>query len=365
MTLFIFKAIQPNLLMFLKSKRMFFGLFGLLMAGIGLLAFTTLPSVQKKKKMKVLIIDGQSNHGIWPKTTAMTKDYLEKTGLFKVEIARTKYLWLGPHSQMDSTQLMQNYLKYTLSDKKYEVLKESKEDPDYSPDFAAYDVVISNFGWKAAPLPVQTQKKLEAFVANGGGLITLHAANNAWDDWKAFNEMTGLGGWGNRNETCGPYVYYDKENKLVRDTTPGPGGSHGAQQESVVINRASEHPIMKGLPEKWMHTRDEIYDRLRGPAQNMTILGTTFSDPTGNTPPWNKRVTGTDRHEPMYLTVNYKKGRVFNISSGHSDVSFECVGFKTLLERGAEWAASGKVSQPVPGNFPTENAISKIDWKKP
>ena len=42
-------------------------------------------------KIKVLIIDGQNNHGDWPKTTAMMKGYLEDAGKFQVDIERTKY----------------------------------------------------------------------------------------------------------------------------------------------------------------------------------------------------------------------------------------------------------------------------------
>ena len=331
----------------------------------GLISCNSATEEQSKEKLKALIIDGQSNHGIWPKTTAMTKDYLEKTGLFDVDIARTKYLWLGPHSQMDSTQLMENYLQYTLDDKEYFPLAKPQMDSTFSPRFSDYDVVISNFGWLAAELPEETRKNLEAFVANGGGFITLHAANNSWENWKEFNEMIGLGGWGGRDEKSGPYVYYNNEDQLVIDTTAGPAGSHGAQQEALVITRAATHPIMEGIPAEWKHTKDEIYDRLRGPAHNLTVLATSYSGVTENSPPWNPDVPGTDRHEPMFLTVNYKDGRVLNISYGHSDVSFECVGFKTILERGAEWAATGKVTQSIPENFPTAESISKIDWKKP
>src|SRR3990170_6047095 len=53
------------------------------------------------KVMKALIIDGQSNHGIWPKTTAMMKDYLEQTGMFTVDVERTAFAWVGPHNDND------------------------------------------------------------------------------------------------------------------------------------------------------------------------------------------------------------------------------------------------------------------------
>jgi hypothetical protein len=38
--------------------------------------------------------------------------------------------------------------------------------------------------------------------------------------------------------------------------------------------------------------------------------------------------------------------------------AMQCAGFQTLLLRGAEWAATGKVTQKVPDDFPTAEAVS-------
>ena len=46
----------------------------------------TMKTDPPKKMLKALIIDGQNNHYVWPKTTMMMKDYLEQTGLFEVNI---------------------------------------------------------------------------------------------------------------------------------------------------------------------------------------------------------------------------------------------------------------------------------------
>ncbi|MEL6926456.1 MAG: ThuA domain-containing protein, partial [Bacteroidota bacterium] len=198
---------------------------------------------------------------------------------------------------------------------------------------------------------------------NGGGLVIIHAANNSWGDWAEYNKMIGLGGWGGRNTESGPYVFYDDDGKLVRDPSEGACGSHGPQFEYVVTTRSPEHPVMKGLPVSWLHTKDELYDRLRGPAENMTVLATAYSDTEGNGPPWNKEVKGTGRHEPMLMAMDYGKGRVFHSAMGHMGYSMECVGFMTTFQRGAEWAASGKVTQAVPGDFPTEAASVSRSWK--
>ncbi len=319
-----------------------------------------------KPAMKALIIDGQSNHGVWPMTTMMMKDYLEQTGLFTVDIARTAYTWQGPHydKSIGLDDIKELLTMYPIENGSPTTPVEKPEtDPNYSPDFKKYDVVIDNFGWMAADWPEETKKKFEEYMANGGGLVVVHAANNAWGEWTEFNKMTGVGGWGNRDEKTGPFVYLDDEGKIIRDTTAGAAGSHGAQFEFEIENRHPKHPIMKDLPKEWLHAKDELHDRLRGPAENITILATAYSDPEKNAPPWNKNVKGSGEHVPMLMTVNYEKGRVFHSMLGHMDYSMEGVGFIVTLQRGAEWAATGKVTQKVPQDFPGENNATARKWK--
>ena len=273
--------------------------------------------------IKVLIIDGQNNHDAWPKSTLMMKKYLEGTGKFSVDVARTQFTWKGAKYGKD----------YSLNDgKKYEDLAKPKADPDFAPKFSDYDVVISNFGYGAADWPMPTQKAFVEFVKSGGGFVSIHAADNSFPQWREYNEMIGLGGWGGRDQKSGPYVYYDDSGKMVRDEADGRGGGHGA-----------------GVPTQFMHTKDELYERLRGPAINMNILATAFAAPAKK---------GSGRHEPTMMTIDFGKGRVFHSTLGHADYSFECVGFQTLFLRGTEWAATGKVTIPVPENFPTANKPS-------
>ena len=85
--------------------------------------------------------------------------------------------------------------------------------------------------------------------------------------------MIGLGGWGGRNEKSGPYLYFDDGGKLIRDPRPGRGGSHGPQSAFKVTLRDEEHPITKGMPKVWMHAKDELYDSLRGPAEEVDDSG--------------------------------------------------------------------------------------------
>ena len=291
-------------------------------------------SAQEDSKIKVLIIDGQNNHVQWPKTTNMLKTYLEETELFSVAITRSAYTWKGEEYIME----------FPIEQKvATEALEKPKHDPDFSPDFSKYNVVISNFGWNAADWPEATQKAFETYIENGGGLVVFHAANNSFPKWKAYNLMIGLGGWGDRTEKDGPYVYYNDAGELIRDKSPGEGGAHGPQSEYQIQIRNSEHPITKGMPKLWMHTKDELYQSLRGPAKNMEVLATAYADLNNN---------GTGHHEPALMAISYGKGRVFHNIMGHADYSVNCIGFITTILRGTEWAATGKVTQEIPENFP-------------
>jgi type 1 glutamine amidotransferase len=259
--------------------------------------------------LRVLIIDGQNNHE-WKVTTPILKNILESSGRFTVDVATS------PPAGADMR--------------------------GFEPKFADYDVVVSNYN--GDPWSEATQKAFESYVKGGGGFVSVHAANNAFPEWPEYNRMIGLGGWYGRTEKHGPYVYLDDRGKVVRDTSAGAGGHHGPQHEFQIRARDTEHPIMRGLPPLWMHTKDELYDQLRGPAEDLHILATAYSSP---------EYEGTSRHEPMLMTLQYGNGRVFHTVLGHADYSMKCVGFVTTLQRGTEWAATGKVTIPVPDEFPT------------
>jgi len=273
------------------------------------------PLLHAQQKFKALIVDGQNNHGVWPQTSQMMKKYLEETELFSVAIATTA---------------------------------KTGTDNSFHPEFKNFDVVISNYN--GAAWPAATQQSFIEYLKTGGGFVVVHAANNSFGAWKEYNVAIGLGGWGGRNEKSGPYVYFDDQGKLVRDKSAGKGGHHGAQHPFLVTTRNSQHPITKGMPGQWLHEKDELYDMLRGPAENMTVLATAFAS---------KERGGTGRHEPMIFTIDYGQGRVFHTPMGHGIDSQQCVGFITTLQRGAEWAASGKVTQKIPSDFPNVDEVSK------
>jgi type 1 glutamine amidotransferase len=274
-----------------------------------LVAFLLLAASAFAQSIKVLLVDGQNNHA-WATTSPVMKKILEDTGLFTVEIAT------APLQGGDMAT--------------------------FKPDFTKFQVVVSNYNgelWSR-----ETQEAFEKYVSGGGGFVAVHAADNSFPEWKAYNEMIGLGGWGGRSEKSGPYLRF-RDGQWTPDTKPGAGGHHGKQHAFLMVTRAPEHPIMAGLPNKWMHCQDELYDQLRGPARNVTVLASAMSDPATG---------GTGEDEPLLMTITYGKGRVFHTALGHGLEAIKCQGFATTLQRGVEWAATGKVTQKVPADFPNE-----------
>ena len=286
---------------------------------VSVLLCATWLAASSQAALKALIVDGQNNHD-WKGTTPHLKKYLEETGLFEVDVATTP--------------------------------ADKGEFASFKPDFKKYKLVVSNYN--GADWPKETQAAFEEFVRSGGGFVSVHAANNSFPNWPAYNQMIGLGGWGGRNEKSGPYVYWEeKAAKVVKDIAPGSGGHHGPQHAFAIDAREPQHPVLAGLPAKWMHAQDELYDKLRGPAENLTVLATAFADPMKG---------GTGRHEPMLMTTTFGQGRVFHTAMGHAGggkrIAQQCVGFIVTFQRGAEWAVTGKVTQKVPADFPGADKVS-------
>ena len=289
-----------------------------------LFAFFASASIAQQP-IKTLIITGQNNHN-WQVSHVVIKQILENSGLFTVDFA------VSPTKGEDMSGFVL--------------------------DFKPYSLVILDYNGDA--WPETTNQRFLEFVQNGGGVVVYHAADNAFSKWPEFNRIIALGGWEGRNENAGPYVYWE-DGKMKIDPSPGTGGSHGRQHEYVMTARDQQHPIIQGLPAQWKHATDELYDRMRGPGNVKNLLYTAFS---------NKDTGGSGREEPMIFTVDYGKARIFHTMLGHAGRSpeenpaMQCAGFQVTLLRGAEWAATGVVTQKVPGDFPTKDAVSfRMNYK--
>jgi type 1 glutamine amidotransferase len=286
------------------------------LVGVALLALG--PASYAAPNIRVMILDGESAgpYHNWKATTPVLKKVLEDAGLFQVEVV-TAPIHGGDFSA-------------------------------FHPKFGDYKVILSNLDAPDGEWSEETKSAFEQYVKNGGGFVVYHAANNAFPDWQAYNLMIGIGGWRHRTEAAGPHWYY-KDGKLTSDTNPGPAGRHGQRLPFQLVNRDPKHPITKGLPEKWMHAGDELYNTLKGPGQNMDVLATAFSDPANK---------GSGVDEPMLMALHYGKGRIFHTAMGHDVPAIASVDFITTLQRGTEWAATGKVTQKVPADFPTADKVS-------
>jgi len=261
---------------------------------------------------RVLLVDGPSPGGEDSAAgSSLVKSILESTGLFQVE-------------SVTSSGASQ-------------------------PRFDKYKLVILNFGGDG--WPIATLTALDKWLQNGGGMVALPGVGGAFPDSSAFNLMLGLTAANNRDRQAGPFWFYKDGNVAYDSTTDGPAGKiiHVAQPFPITI-RDTEHPVTKGLPLVWMHVPDDLAGHLRGPGKNMTLLATAFSDAKNG---------GTGLDEPQLVAVAYGKGRVFRAILGRTPESLDCAGWQTMLQRGAEWAATGRVTQKLPPDFPTEEKESR------
>ena len=296
-------------------------------------------------KLSVLIIDGRNNHD-WRVTTDALRSTLQHSGRFEVSVST------APESKTPRSLRLPNE-GADEAKKLLEPLKRVSFE-GWQPRFADFDVVLLNYNgpnWSQ-----QMQADFVEYVRNGGGLVLVHAANNAFRDWAEFNEMIGLG-W--RPAAIGRCAKVNPQTGETELSLGGKNSGHGSKHAFQVTVRQPEHPIMRGMPSEWMHATDELYHNMRGTAKNLTILSSAYSDP---------KQRGTGEHEPITWEVGFGKGRVIVTSMGHfwpqQDWwdSLYCVGFQTILARSCEYAATGEVTLAIAEKFP---GTSEVSIRKP
>jgi uncharacterized protein len=157
-------------------------------------------------------------------------------------------------------------------------------------------------------------------VRGGTGVVVLHASNTTFEGWKEYEQICAL--------------------------TWRKGTGHGEYHEFEVTVVDQEHPVTLGVASfrQW----DELYHRLVHMHDTpYKVLAEAYSDP---------KTGGTGKLEPMLVTVEFGKGRVFHDILGHvwhgnpekdkgcSMMALDGAGFQKTLLRGCEWAATGKVT---------------------
>ena len=170
-----------------------------------LAALLVVCGMSARKPIKTLLITGQNNHN-WQVSHVVLKQILENSGRFSVDFA------VSPEAGKDMSGFVL--------------------------DFSPYELVVLDYNGDA--WPEETNRRFLEYVRGGGGVVVYHAADNAFVNWPEYNKICALGGWENRDEKAGPYVYWS-DGKLIKDSSAGVGGSHGKQHENVLNARNHEH----------------------------------------------------------------------------------------------------------------------------
>jgi uncharacterized protein len=241
-------------------------------------------------KVQVLILTGQHVHD-WRGTTPLLKKALEDTGRFEVRV-NEEFRGAGPET------------------------------------LAPYDLVVINYYNRGAQdlWGDRANAAIEDFVRSGKGLVVYHLALGAFDGWVEFEKMSG-GNWRPNN------------------------GHHSARHDFTVDIKDTEHPITQGM-KSFVEKTDELYANLRWqPEGTYHVLATAYDDHALYNGRARQPTPGPGIHQPMLWTTNYGKGRVFVTTLGHGPDEVRNQGFVVTFSRGAEWAATGKVTLPVPAEL--------------
>jgi len=298
------------------SRRGFIG------SSLMLAASGPLSAAKRRAQLRILIVDGINNH-TWRVATAALREILTNSSLFAVDVSTTPPDGADP-SAWES----------------------------WRPDFFRYDAVIINFNSghdaKAVLWPEPVRRAFVKYVRGGGGMVSYHAANNAFLLWPEYNQMIGMG-W--RPKSYGPSVHIGEHDEVI--VVPQGEGfepNHPPRFDFQIHVRNIDHPIIDGMPRVWLHPSEQLTHGQHGPVDGFTFLTYAHSPVT-------------QQNEPMDWVHRYGKGRVYTTMLGHTwanepSPDLECVGFQTLFTRGVQWAASGRVTIPIPPDFPTPDHVA-------
>ena len=177
--------------------------------------------------------------------------------------------------------------------------------------FNNFDAVLSNFNtygqqdsgevWNA-----EMRAAFVKFIRSGHGLVVVHAGSAGFYDWPEFQQIAGVT-WG-------------------KDT------GHGQMHTNEIQIVATGYPITVGL--KSFETFDEFWQHAQVASGALALATVTPKTEFG----------GSGQPEPIAFATEFGSGRGFTLLLGHNTRAMESEGFKTMLRRGTEWAASGKVS---------------------
>lgn len=244
---------------------------------------------QPAPKIQALIITGQNGHD-WRGTTPVLRKLLEDSGRFEVHVTE-EFRGAGAET------------------------------------LAPYDLVILNYYEKKKPdlrWGERADTAFVNFVRSGKGLVVYHFSMAAFEGWDDFEKM------------CGANWRPDF-------------GHHSARHDYTVTIKDPDDPITRGMRPSFPQSNDELYANLKWqPAGSYHVLATAWDDHKLYKGKSNQPIPGEGLDQPMLWTVKYGSGRVFVTALGHDDAAMYSAGFIATLQRGSEWAATGKVTIPLP-----------------
>jgi type 1 glutamine amidotransferase len=266
----------------------------LVACGAAILAAQNAPPPRQGKnppgppKIQALIITGQNPHP-WRETTPVMRKALEDTGKFEVRVTE-EFRGSGPETLAPYDLVIVNYY-------------------DTRPQFRWGDRANSAFA---------------DFVRSGKGLVLYHLSLGAFDGWTDYEKMSG-GNWRPNH------------------------GHHSARHDFNVDIKDADHPITRGLKTPFPVQHDELYANLKWqPEGTYHVLATAWDDHALYQGKAKQPVPGPGIHQPILWTTEFGSGRVFVTALGHDGENTESLPFKVTFTRGAEWAATGKVTLPIP-----------------
>jgi type 1 glutamine amidotransferase len=240
-------------------------------------------------KIQTLIITGQQGGHDWKAVTPELRKVLEATGLFEVRITE-EFRGAGPETLAPYSLVVLNY-------------------QDRRPDQC--------WGERA-------DKALLDFVRSGKGLVMFHFSVAAFNGWEEYEKLSG-GNW--------------RPNQ----------GHHSAAHDFTVDIKDSDHPITRGLKKSFPQPKDELYANLKWqPENSYHVLATAYDDHSLYGGKARQPIPGPGIHQPSLWTLTYGQGRVFANMLGHDVAAVNTPAFVVTFTRGAEWAATGNVTLPIP-----------------
>ena len=217
---------------------------------------------------RVLLLTGEDHHHNWRETTPVVKAFLEEDPRLTVDV-------LDDLSKIATT----DFSPYGA------VIIHFKNDDPATPGRAAFD-------------------QIDQYVRDGGGLVLLHFACGAFEEFRDdYENLVGRVWWG--PSSPGGMRHHD------------PYGSFDVKATEV------SHSITSEM--KPFSTTDELYTCLIGDAQ-VEILATALSPVDAKT-------------YPMALVRLPGSGRVFLSTLGHDVAAYKADGVQQMYRRATAWAA--------------------------